>query len=104
MTCAWADYDGYHLVKGGGCPAAAPPYSHLWAWSPEQLVRVRIDGDHGVVGVLTTNAVQLPDSKSFEQVDVMERETTSFREPPTTIRLMQVIGSMPLVFVAEDQT
>jgi hypothetical protein len=103
MTCAWADYDGYHLVKGGGCPAAAPPYSHLWAWSPELLVRVRVDGDHGVVGILTTSAVEPPDSALFERVEVRERVATSFREPPTTISLMQVIGAMPVVFVAGDQ-
>jgi hypothetical protein len=54
----------------------------LWAWSPERLVRVRVDGDHGVVGILTTEAVKWAGCKSFEQVDVTEREATSFRDPP----------------------
>jgi hypothetical protein len=104
MTCAWADYDGYHLVKDDGCPADAPPYSHLWAWSPDQLVRVRVDGDHAVVGVLTTNPIEPAGSELFEQVDVVEREAASFRDPPTTIRLLQVIGPMPVVFLADDQS
>jgi hypothetical protein len=103
MTCAWADYDGYHLAKNDGCPPAAPAYSHLWAWSPQQLVRVRVDSDHGIIGVLTTNAEAPAGSLSFEQVDVMEREAMSFRDPPTTIRLVQVVGPMPLVFVAENR-
>lgn len=53
LTCAWADYDGFHIdIK---CPKQAPPYTHLWAWNTDhsRLVRVRIDGDLGIVGVLS---------------------------------------------------
>ena len=52
MLCAWADYAGFHV--GEECPSVAPPYTHLWAWTPDhsKLMRVRIDGDEGIVGLL----------------------------------------------------
>ncbi|GAB1512566.1 hypothetical protein [Actinophytocola sp. KF-1] len=40
MTAAWADLTGFHLDD---LPAATPPASHLWAWSPGTWLRVRID-------------------------------------------------------------
>jgi len=46
---AWADYDGFHI---GHPPAKPPPYSHLWAWTGEWLLRARIDGGQAIVGVL----------------------------------------------------
>jgi hypothetical protein len=50
QDCAWADLDGFQL---GPAPDTAPPYSHLWSWSPGRWVRVRIDGAHGIVGILS---------------------------------------------------
>lgn len=54
LKCAWADYQGFHVDQL--CPHEAPPYSHLWAWSEDfsRLVRVRIDEDEGIVGILST--------------------------------------------------
>lgn len=54
LTCAWADYGGFHVRQS--CPEQVPPYSHLWAWSQDSktLVRVRIDDDKGIVGILST--------------------------------------------------
>ena len=51
--CAWADYNGFHV--GEPCPNQAPPYSHLWAWTtdPTRLLRVRVDGEEGIVGELS---------------------------------------------------
>lgn len=46
---AWADYDGFHI---GAPPGSPPPYSHLWAWTPQWLARIRIDGEHAITGVL----------------------------------------------------
>jgi hypothetical protein len=48
-TAAWADYDGFHV---GPPPLEAPPYSHLWAWTADWLLRARIEGQRAVVGVL----------------------------------------------------
>ena len=54
-TCAWADYDGFHI---GECPNTIPPYSHLWAWNNDRsrLFRARIDGDQAILGALTTDS------------------------------------------------
>lgn len=56
LSCAWADYEGFHV--GRPCPGQAPPYSHLWAWNDDatRLVRVRVDGDEGIVGELTNGS------------------------------------------------
>jgi hypothetical protein len=48
-TAAWADYDGFHV---GPPPQEAPPYSHLWAWRADWLLRARVEGQRAVVGVL----------------------------------------------------
>lgn len=53
-TTAWADYDGFHI---GACPAQAPPYTHLWAWTPQWLLRARIDGATAIVATLGTGAL-----------------------------------------------
>ncbi|MDT5024984.1 MAG: hypothetical protein QOE61_1410 [Micromonosporaceae bacterium] len=49
VDAAWADYDGFHV---GDPPADPPPYTHLWAWTPEWRLRARIDHEHAIVGVL----------------------------------------------------
>jgi hypothetical protein len=48
-TAAWADYNGFHV---GPPPQEAPPYSHLWAWTPDWLLRARVEGQRAVVGIL----------------------------------------------------
>lgn len=40
-TAAWADNHGFHLEP---MPTAAPVTSHLWAWSTDHWLRIRIDG------------------------------------------------------------
>lgn len=48
-TCAWADVDGFHA----GPPPAEPPLAtHLWAWGPGRLLRVRVDGSDGIAAEL----------------------------------------------------
>ncbi|MEO3747200.1 hypothetical protein [Plantactinospora sp. B5E13] len=56
---AWADYDGFHI---GAAPTSPPPYTHLWAWTADWLLRARLDGDAAIVGVLQTGTTtpQLP--------------------------------------------
>jgi hypothetical protein len=48
-TAAWADYHGFHV---GPPPQPAPPYTHLWAWTPDWLLRARVEGQQAVTGVL----------------------------------------------------
>jgi hypothetical protein len=50
---AWADYDGFHI---GAPPGSPPPYSHLWAWTPDWLARLRVDGQDAIAGVLALRA------------------------------------------------
>jgi hypothetical protein len=48
-AAAWADYDGFHI---GRLPDIPPPYTHLWAWAEQWLLRARVDGAHAIVAVL----------------------------------------------------
>lgn len=98
-TCAWADYTGFHVMPGERLPTEVPPYSHLWAWSPRRLLRVRIDGDQGVVGILTEDPSPWPDAPVREPVEVIERQVRNFQDDRTTT-LFQVVGPMPVSFVA----
>lgn len=52
MTAAWADLTGFHVDD---VPAAAPQTSHLWAWSPGNWLRVRIDQPNWWAALLTTD-------------------------------------------------
>ncbi|MDQ1248013.1 MAG: hypothetical protein QG597_2385 [Actinomycetota bacterium] len=61
LTCAWADHDDWQT---GPCPDTAPAYTHLWGWSPDRLLRVRIDEADAVVAELT------PDGASGQEVPV----------------------------------
>lgn len=49
----WVDFDGPHV---GAVPAEAPQASHLWAWSGDTWVRVRIEDGHAVAGFLHPSA------------------------------------------------
>jgi hypothetical protein len=96
LTCAWADYAGFHE---GECPDQPPPYTHLWGWSAGRLARVRIDGEQGVVGLLTPAPAPIPGSVLHEPVEVVVTEVMNMGEPART-HLVRVVGPMPLTFVA----
>lgn len=96
LTCAWADYTGF---QQGECPDQPPPYTHLWGWSASRLARVRIDGDQGVIGLLTPDPAPIPGAVLREQVQVVVTQAMNVREPETT-SLVRVVGPMPLTFVA----
>jgi hypothetical protein len=49
IPAAWADYGGFHLAAA---PDEPPPYTHLWAWTPDWLLRARIDGATAITGAL----------------------------------------------------
>lgn len=109
-TCAWADYDGFHI---GECPNTIPPYSHLWAWSSDLscLFRVRIDGERIILGTLTSDTTFSfgPEVKKLESVEVLRYEGTPWgkdnrvRQPSPnidgTIYLHETIQLAPVTFV-----
>lgn len=97
LTCAWADYGGFHETDDLDRLSSPPPYSHLWGWSTDRLVRVRIDVDEGVVAVLTS--ADLARAKTVP-VQVIERAALPFDSSRPATRLVQVLGPAPLVFVA----
>jgi hypothetical protein len=97
LTCAWADYSGFHETDDLDGLSSPPPYSHLWGWSAHRLVRVRIDVDEGVVAVLSPAELARP---TTVPVEVIERTALPFDSARAPIRLVQVLGPAPLVFVA----
>jgi len=97
LRCAWADYTGFHHDEPPDALVEAPPFSHVWGWSPDRLVRIRVDIDQGVVAILTTTD---KGGAGTELVDVVERIALPFDETQQPSRLIQVLGQSPLVFVA----
>jgi hypothetical protein len=97
LTCTWADYTGLHETDHLERLRTAPPYSHVWGWSDDRLVRVRVDVDEGVVAVLTR--VDLARAATGP-VRVIERTAVPFSPDRPLTRLIQVLGPTPLVFVA----
>jgi hypothetical protein len=85
---AWADYDGFHI---GQVPSAPPPYTHLWAWTEQWLVRARIDGDQAIVGVLVLSAAPAgaPAAKITETVSFERAAARTWTEGE------QRVGPMP---------
>jgi hypothetical protein len=97
LTCAWADYSGFHQTDDLDRLDDPPPYSHVWGWSADRLVRVRIDLDEGVGAILTP--LDLARSTTTP-VQVIERTALPFAPSHSPTRLIQVLGPDPLVFVA----
>jgi hypothetical protein len=105
-TCAWADLDGFHA---GPPPDEAPLATHLWAWSPDRLLRIRVDGSDGI-----TAELHLTDPGQGEPVQVTERDTNAWppREGRVSVEdkwrgraicIYEVAGLMPLEFVRLDE-
>lgn len=104
MTCAWADYDGFHI---GPCPTQAPPYSHIWGWSDDggTLLRGRIDAGRVTVGWLRTSGAQ------GEPVDCVVRDLLTWRQEherlhitmdrpyPERMRTVEILGPGPVSFI-----
>jgi hypothetical protein len=105
-TCAWADLDGFHC----GSPPAEPPLAtHMWAWNPDRLLRIRLDSSDGI-----TAELHLTNPGNGEKVQVTERETATW--PPREgrvsaedkwrgrpVHIYQVAGLMPLEFTRLGQ-
>lgn len=57
LPTAWADDSGLHVIDDGGRVSTAPRYcTHLWAWSADRLIRVRIDAGQYSCAVLTRHS------------------------------------------------
>ena len=67
---AWADYAGFHA---GPAPVEPPPYTHLWAWTPQWLARARIEVGTAITGVLALHG-EPPQAPA-----VLSRETVEFQ-------------------------
>lgn len=103
MTCAWADYEGFHV---GTVPDEPPPYTHVWAWASDSWARVRVDGDGGIVGVLRP-----PDDARGILIEVTERTARVWSSedlrvgplPPEVVvpraTLLITDESLPITFV-----
>ncbi len=106
MTCAWADYRGFHI---GTCPQEAPPYTHIWGWSADQqtLFRGRIDDRRVTVGWLRMAGASVelvycvvrdvitwrPDHKRLQ----IEHDCVSY---PHQMHAVEVIGPKPVAFIS----
>lgn len=119
MTCAWADYGGFHLAT---CPDQAPPYSHLWGWNTETglLLRVRIDADRGIVGGLILKGYSeaafppIPEPSLVEKVAIRTSEVLTWAEDeqriaaqaagvlPGKVVSVEVLTPMPITFIGQD--
>ena len=54
---AWADTSGFHHSS---LPARLPATTHLWAWTTQRWLRVRVDADHWWASLLTTQPDTTP--------------------------------------------
>lgn len=112
-TAAWADYGGFHL---GPCPADAPPYSHLWAWTEDWRFRVRIDEDGGYLAALgdSTPPPSTPETVAPSHGVVVReahgipwgddgqvpKRVTELASTIKTIHLFETLEPMPMTFVS----
>lgn len=52
-TAAWADVAGFHLDQ---LPDEPPVTTHLWAWTTNTWLRVRLDGNHWWAALLARDS------------------------------------------------
>jgi hypothetical protein len=107
---AWASYDGFHI---GSAPAEPPPYSHLWAWTEQWLIRARVEGVQVIAGALILRARPaalvplMTEEVSYERVTAQTwalGEKRVGQMPPglagRQVEMFLVSGERPVVFVA----
>lgn len=108
LTCAWADYDGFHI---GSCPPESPPYSHIWGWSADGsvLMRGRIDAGKVTVGWLYEQSRDEGDEVACVTRDLITWEPDHQKLKvrfvseqafwPSRMRTVEVLGSQPVAFI-----
>jgi hypothetical protein len=107
---AWASYDGFHI---GSAPAEPPPYSHLWAWTSQWLIRARIDRGQVIAGALilasrpAVTEPALAERVSYQRVTALTWAPGEERVGPMKasvagrqVDLYLVSGERPVTFVA----
>lgn len=91
FTCAWVGR--YRLVTGEP-PAEPPVTTHLWGWADGRYARVRVDGDHGYLGLLHQSG------DTGDPVTVVIRQTMARPTPDGfPVELLEVPGQGPVTFV-----
>lgn len=86
-TCLWAGIDG---VQNGQAPDRIPAFSHLWGWwKGGRWARVRLDGDGGILAILTELAAIDP----RHDADVYDVECLAVRA--WSSRLYPHVGPLP---------
>lgn len=65
-TAAWADTTGFHLEP---MPTEPPLATHLWAWTTEKWLRVRLDTPHWWAGILTPTPDEIDSSWNRETIE-----------------------------------
>jgi len=108
-TAAWADIDGWHIADP---PTNAPTATHLWAWSGDTAIRLRIDGQDAV-GAALNDSPQHPAAIKSEEVTVRidthmnwedgEKRLRSSLAPylDTAAELITVISDPSVTFVRQ---
>jgi hypothetical protein len=106
LECAWADLTGLRI---GPTPATCPPYSHLWGWSADRWVAVRIDDGDGIC----TELRPAPHDTELPAVPVEVHPVAATRWPdgsdrlapharqsldPRPVHLLHAGDATPLVF------
>jgi hypothetical protein len=111
---AWADYEGFHINQA---PPEPPPYTHLWAWTSQWLIRARIDGDTAVTAalVLTAPPQAAPAAKLHQQVSYQRAQTETWRQGEQRVGPLEsgiagrpvvlylIAGTRPITFVSLTQ-
>jgi len=110
---AWADYEGFHIKPA---PSEPLPYTHLWAWTNQWLVRARIDVDTAITGALalTARPAAAPTAVLREQVTYQRVRANTWavgekRIGPLdsvlsgrTVDLYLIPGPKPVTFISLD--
>lgn len=81
-TAAWAGIDGFHLDR---LPDQPPLTTHLWAWTTNAWLRVRIDGPHWWAALLTCGSSE-EDELWTAPEPIEEPAITSLRHWPSAER------------------
>ena len=53
MDALWMDFDGVQMHT---FPSDPPQATHIWAWTTDRWLRVRVDGRNVIVGELSTTS------------------------------------------------
>jgi hypothetical protein len=104
-TCAWADIDGFHILPAAELPHDSPHATHLWAWTANRCLRMRIDGTDALVAALDIHEAEegsmhayskpgVPWPSGHDRVGPLPDAADSF-----TLEILELPGATPATFV-----